>query len=167
MSTTKKDILVRQIPMDDRSQELADNVGRLFNNSIKQKMRNEVPSDMEVEEEMEESSYEFNFNFQKIAKIAGIVAVVVLVFIIGLSFRTPVPKLDQQLIQATDTLRSLEANRVSFASGVALKTNQVTTLNREVGILNGKISSTENKMEEIRDVINNIVNKKILSTNVK
>ena len=135
MTTSKKDLIVRQVHMDEKTQGLADNVSRLFNNSIKNKMRNEVPSDMEVKEDVEieqVGSYEFNFDFQKIIKISGIVIAVVLVFIIGLSFRTPVPKLDQQLIQETDTLKVLERSKIEFASGVTLKTIQVNNLNKEI-----------------------------------
>lgn len=142
--------------------------------AIKNQMKNEVPSFYEVQEDMEIKKEEYeskdivknigiDIDLAKMAKIWLSVILLISVLMLGLFLRTPLPKLDQELIKATDNLKGLEKLSVEYASGINAKTMQASALIKESIILEEKKEATKVKIGEINIKIENIIKAKSVS----
>ena len=121
-------------------------------------MKNEVPSSNGVgdsEEDLKQLSVSLDIDFKKISKISAFVVVIIAIFA-GTTFKTPLPKVDQDLIQATNNLRGLEKVKIEYASGTNARIYKIQVLEKEIvdiGVKNvandGEIEKTKQKIEKI------------------
>lgn len=150
MTTTKKNLSIRVIDAEN------------LNAEIKSKMRNEVPEEYEVPDSVSETvkTISAELDIKKVAIVFAAIVVIGAVFASGLSFRTPIPKLDQELINTTDSLRGLEKVRIEYASGVTERVNKMGALEKEIVEINKKDLANESKIEDTKRKIEAIINAK-------
>lgn len=128
---------------------------------------NKEINEIHKEYEVQDSAYETiktisaELDLKKVGIVFAAIVVIGAVFASGLSFRTPLPKLDQELINTTDSLRGLWKASSEYASGVTAKNSQIAVLEKEVEVLEDKIISTDIKIGQTQSKIESIIKSKV------
>lgn len=131
---------------------------------IKQRMMNEVPNDYEIyDEEYVEKSFSLDIDHKKILKVSAIAIVILIIFLAGMTLRTPISDIDKEIIKATDTLRGLEKVKVEYASGTNSRAYKIQVLEKEIVEIWAKNMANDGEIGKIKDKIEQIINTKSLS----